>query len=146
MAPRQAKPNTPKVGRQPSRPKDQEKRPQGIKKERPQISSHKSARQKEIRLRQERTISKDRNTEPKHPLPSPTSITVGDEFPRVEDQKRKRSPYPAPGEPLRKRRRTSLADAAVKDTYDQEVTSGINNNKTNLIDYWREKRRWPEEY
>lgn len=73
-------------------------------------------------------------------------------FPQVEGQKRKRSrvpkgpPNPAPGEPLRKRRRTSLAGAAVKDTCDQEATSGINDNKINPIDYWRENGRWPEGY
>jgi hypothetical protein len=73
-------------------------------------------------------------------------------FPQVEDQKRKRSrvpkgpPNPDPGEPLQKRRRTSLAGATVKDTCEQEATSGINDNKTNPIDYWREKGRWPEGY
>jgi hypothetical protein len=51
-----------------------------------------------------------------------------------------------PSEPLRKQRRTSLADAAVKDTCDQRATSGINDNKTNPIDYWSEEGRWPEEY
>jgi hypothetical protein len=62
-------------------------------------------------------------------------------FPQVKDQKRKRSRVPkglsnpALGEPLRKRRRTSLLGTAIKDTCDQEATSGINDNKTNLIDY-----------
>ena len=95
MAPHQAKRNIQKAGRQPSVPKDRGKpfvpvtayfdlsligkRPQGIKKKRPQLSSRKSARLEEIQTPQERTVSKDRNMEPKHPLPSPTSNTPGKE-------------------------------------------------------------------
>jgi hypothetical protein len=73
-------------------------------------------------------------------------------FPQIEDLKRKRSrvpkgpPNPAPGKPLRKRRRISLAGVAVKDTYDQRATSGINDNKTNSIGYWSEEGCWPKEY
>lgn len=69
-----------------------------------------------------------------------------------KDRKRKRaqepgeSPIHAPTKRLRKQRRTSLAGAAVKDTYDQEATSGINDNKINPIDYWRGKGHWPEGY
>ncbi|XMA20329.1 hypothetical protein WAI453_013120 [Rhynchosporium graminicola] len=74
MAPHQIRPNTRKAGRQPSLQRDQRKRPQGIKKERPQLSSRKSARL-------ERTISKDRNIEPKHHLSSPTSNTSVKEVP-----------------------------------------------------------------
>ena len=72
-----------------------------------------------VALCQEKTVSKDRNTELKHPLPSPASITLGKKachspptkltrakFPQVEDQKRSRvpkdPPSPAPGKPLRK--------------------------------------------
>ena len=60
MAPRQAKQNVQKVRRQCSLPKGERK----------------SAR---IQRRQERTVSKDTNTKPKHPLPSPTSNTPGTE-------------------------------------------------------------------
>merc|ERR1712225_204579 len=65
----------------PSVQKDQGKRPQGIKKERPQLSSRKSARLE--------TVYKDRNTEPKHPLPSSTSNTPGRESPQSEGRKTK---------------------------------------------------------
>ena len=67
-------------------------------------------------------------------------------------RKRKRSQEPegpsslVPSEPLRKQRRTSLADAAAKHTHDQKATSGINNNETNSIAYWSEEGRWPKEY
>jgi hypothetical protein len=64
-------------------------------------------------------------------------------FPQAkeQEQKRKRSQEPeglsslALSKPLRKQRRTSFTDAAVKDTCDQKTTSGINDNKTNLISY-----------
>merc|ERR1712000_707874 len=82
---------TQKVGRQPSVPKDQGKRPQGIKKERPRLSSRAIARLEKIQRLQERTVSKDRNTEPKHSLPSPTSNTPGKEFLQTKDRKRKLS-------------------------------------------------------
>jgi hypothetical protein len=73
-------------------------------------------------------------------------------FPQAEDRKRKRSQEPegpsslAPSEPLRKQRRTSLVDAAINDTCDQGATSGINDKKTNPIDYWSNEGRWPKEY
>jgi hypothetical protein len=75
-------------------------------------------------------------------------------FPQSENRKpkRKRSEEPegpsslALPQPLRKQRRTSLVDAAITDTCDQNITSGINDNKPNPIDYWREEGRWPEEY
>ncbi|TVY31526.1 hypothetical protein LSUB1_G008301 [Lachnellula subtilissima] len=73
MAPRQAKRNIQKVGRQCSVPKGEQARPQGIKKERPQLSPRRSPRLR----RQDRTISKD--SEPKYPLPSPTSKTPSKE-------------------------------------------------------------------
>ncbi|KAI0908887.1 hypothetical protein F4823DRAFT_465847 [Ustulina deusta] len=147
MAPHQAKRNIQKFGRQCSVPKG-EPRPQGVKKERPQPSPRRSPR---LQRRQERTVSKDTNTEPKHPLPSPTSNTPGTEAGERE-RKRKRSQEPegpsslAPSQPLRKQRRTSLADAAAKYTHDQRTTSGINDNKTNSIGYWSEEGRWPKEY
>jgi len=68
------------------------------------------------------------------------------------ERKRKRSQDPegpsslAPSEPLRKQRRTSLADTAAKHTNDQRATSGINDSKTNSIAYWSEEGRWPKEY
>ncbi|KAF8847802.1 hypothetical protein BDZ45DRAFT_310290 [Acephala macrosclerotiorum] len=85
MAPRQANRNIEKVERQRSVPKD-ETRPQGVKKERPQLSARKS-----VRL-QERIVSKNTNPEPMHPLPSPTSNIPGHKFPQVKDRKRRRSP------------------------------------------------------
>ncbi|KUJ12169.1 uncharacterized protein LY89DRAFT_700094 [Mollisia scopiformis] len=95
MAPRQAKPNTRKVRRQPSLPKDQGKRPQGIKKKRPQLFSRKSARLENIERRQDRT--KDTRTEPKH-LPS--------------------QPATLPG--MRHRLRTSITSSVVGDTLSQD--------------------------
>ncbi|CZR52123.1 uncharacterized protein PAC_02000 [Phialocephala subalpina] len=111
-------------------------RPQGIKKERPQPPSRRSAR---LQSRQERTVSKNTNTEPKLPLSSLTSNTPGKKSPQAGERKRKRTQEPEGpssltlSEPLRKQRRTSLADAATKDTYNQRATSGINDNKTNSI-------------
>ena len=75
-------------------------------------------------------------------------------FPQAgeRERKRKRSQEPeglsslALSEPLRKQRRTSLADAAAKHTHDQRATSGTNDNKTNSVGYWSEKGRWPTEY
>jgi hypothetical protein len=117
------------------------KRPQGIKKERPQISCRKSARLEEIQRRQGQTISKDGNTEQKQRFPSATP-----------DRKRKRSqefedpPIRATAKPLQKRRRTSRAGVAVEDTCDQEATNGTTENKINPIKYWILKESWPKEY
>ena len=86
----------------------------------------------------------------KSAFPAPTQV----KFPQAGEQKRKRErlqesedpPNLVPFESLRKQRRTSLTDAAVKGTCDQRATSGIHDNKPNLIDYWSKERRWPEEY
>ncbi|KAF2785564.1 hypothetical protein K505DRAFT_380822 [Melanomma pulvis-pyrius CBS 109.77] len=86
-------------------------------------------------------VRKNTNTEPNHPLPSPTSNTPG-----KEKQKRTRSQELeglAPSEPPRKQRRTC---PAVKNTSDQGATSGISDNKTNPIVYWTEEGHWPKEY
>jgi hypothetical protein len=70
----------------------------------------------------------------------------------TQNRKRKRTQEPedppirASAKPVRKRPRTSLASSVVADTFGQEATSGASNNKTNPIDYWREKGRWPREY
>ena len=97
MAPRQAKQNIPNFARQRSAPKDESKsdihnlssflffdqslnkievRPQGVKKKRTQLPPRKSLR---IQYRQESTIIKDTNTEPKDILQSQTSYTPGAE-------------------------------------------------------------------
>jgi hypothetical protein len=55
-------------------------------------------------------------------------------------------PIHALAKPVQKPRRTSLASPVVADTSGQEVTSGVNDSKTNPIDYWRYKGRWPREY
>jgi hypothetical protein len=52
----------------------------------------------------------------------------------------------APSERLRKHRRTSLVDSAVKDTYEQRATGGINDRKSFLIEYWSEKKFGLEEF
>ncbi|KAK0612593.1 hypothetical protein B0T17DRAFT_593504 [Bombardia bombarda] len=116
MAPRQAKRNV-------------QKRPRGIKTGRPQLPSRKSARLEEIQRRQERTVSKDRNTEPKHPLPSPTSKTPGKE---IKDRKRKRSQEDELTLP--------------SNTIGENAAVGDSGEETNLLEYWRREFRWPKEY
>ncbi|RDL39116.1 uncharacterized protein BP5553_03456 [Venustampulla echinocandica] len=71
--------------------------------------------------------------------------------PQAGERKRKRKQSqepegpsnPALFQPLRKQRRTS---PAVKDTSGQGLTGGVNNNKTNPIEYWSEEGYWPKEY
>ncbi|KAH8653941.1 hypothetical protein BGZ60DRAFT_158356 [Tricladium varicosporioides] len=145
MAPRQARRNIQKVGRQRSAPKD-ETRPQGIKREQPQLSSPKSAR---LRRRQERTIPKDTNTEPKRPLPSLTSNTPSKEFLQIKDQKRKR---PQEDEPTlsatssQKRPRTSPPQPPIKDTIDKNAAINDSGEKISPLEYWRRELYWPKEY
>ncbi|KAH7317321.1 hypothetical protein BKA65DRAFT_483555 [Rhexocercosporidium sp. MPI-PUGE-AT-0058] len=83
MAPRQANRNIQKVGRQDLVRKNKRTRPQDIKQEQPQPSARRSTRLQRI-------APKNTNTEPKLPLPSPTSNTPGKEFPQAGDRKRKR--------------------------------------------------------
>ncbi|MCJ1348111.1 hypothetical protein MMC31_006342, partial [Peltigera leucophlebia] len=167
MFPRQAKRNTQKFGRQPPVPKDQGKRPQGIKKERLQLSSRKSARLEEIQRRQERTVSKDRNTEPKHSLPSPTRNTSGKEachspanratkltqvkFIHTKDRKRKLSQedeatLPSTATPSQKRPRTSPPRSRIQETIGDNTAVGISEKEINPLEYWRRELRWPKEY
>ncbi|KAG4419338.1 hypothetical protein IFR04_007486 [Cadophora malorum] len=145
MAPRQAKRNIQKVGRQRSAPKGEKARPQGIKKEQP--PSRKSAR---LQRHQERTVSKYTNTEPKRPRPSPTSNTPGKEFPQAEDRKRKRErskedEAPLPATPSQKRPRTSPR-SPLKDTISENAAVGGSGKEINPIEYWRKEGTWPEEY
>ncbi|KAH6699914.1 hypothetical protein BKA61DRAFT_562017 [Leptodontidium sp. MPI-SDFR-AT-0119] len=151
MAPRQAKRNTQNVGRQPSVPKNQGKRPHGITKEQPPLSSRKSARLEEIQRPQERTVSKDRNTEPKHSLPSPTSNTPGKEFPQAKDRKRKLSredeaALPSTSTPSQKRTRTSPLRSLIQETIGENTTVGVSEKEINPLEYWRTELRWPKEY
>ena len=138
------------------------KRPQGIRKERPQISCRKSARLEEIQRQQGRTISKG-NTEQKQPtlgkeacysplvtllkltqakLPQILSTSV-----QAKDRKRKRSEESedplirVPAKPLQKRSRTSVAD-----TIGREAVSADTKSEINPIKYWIQKESWPEEY
>ncbi|KAM3085792.1 hypothetical protein ACMFMG_002854 [Clarireedia jacksonii] len=155
MARRQAKRNIQKTGRQPSVPKDQGKRPQGIQKKRPHLSSRNSARLEEIQHLQERTASKDRNTEPKYSTPSLTSNTPGKENPSAplyhKDRKRKQAQEHedpsvcVPTKRLRKRSRTSVAHSAVGDTFSQLASDGVADNKINPVAYWIQKKKWPKE-
>ncbi|MCJ1357479.1 MAG: hypothetical protein MMC33_007475 [Icmadophila ericetorum] len=142
MAPRQAKRNIQKVGRQCSVPKGEQARPQGIKKERPQLSPRRSPRLR----RQDRTISKD--SEPKYPLPSPTSKTPGKE---IKDRKRKRSQENEPTLPSsatssQKRRRKSPPQSAIEDTIGENAAVGDSGEEINPLEYWRRELRWPKEY
>jgi len=151
MAPSQAKRNTQKVGRQPSVPKDQGKRPQGIKKERPRLSSRASARLEKIQRLQERTVSKDRNTEPKHSLPSPTSNTPGKEFLQTKDRKRKLSQEDeatlhSTTTQSQKRPRTSLLRSPIQETIGENTAVGVSDKEINPLEYWRKELRWPKEY
>ncbi|PMD60370.1 uncharacterized protein K444DRAFT_652620 [Hyaloscypha bicolor E] len=95
MAPRQAKRNIQKVGRQCSVPKGEQARPQGIKKERPQLSPRRSPR-----LRRQLTQVK---------------------FPQIKDRKRKRSQedeliLPSSATPSQKRPRKSPPQSPIKGT------------------------------
>jgi hypothetical protein len=153
MAPRQEKRNVAEVRRQIAVLKDQGeqlcslpahsdlpligKQPQGIRKKRPQISTRRSDR------------LKDKNTEQK---PSPTNNSRGKQACysnqslsaplQAKDRKRKRSKES--DDPLvyapAKRLQTSVAGSVV------EATSGVTDNRTNPIDYWRKHGRWPKEY
>ncbi|KAH6714478.1 hypothetical protein BKA61DRAFT_632343 [Leptodontidium sp. MPI-SDFR-AT-0119] len=139
MAPRQAKRNTPKVGWQRSAPKDEKARPQGVKKERPQLSSPKSAR---LRRRQEQTVPKD--TEPKHPLPSPTGKTPGKEacHSPPEDE----PTLPSSAIPSQKRPRTSPLQSPIESTIGENAAVGDSGEEINPLEYWRRELRWPKEY
>lgn len=122
--------------------KNERTRPQGIKKEPSQFPSRKSARLQ---------LSKDTNTEPKHPLPSSSSNTPGKEnrSTLLQDKDRKRKRAQEPEEPPIhapfKRQRTSVAHSAFGDTFDKPAADGVVDNKVNPIAYWIEKERWPEE-
>ncbi|KAG9227986.1 hypothetical protein BJ875DRAFT_548065 [Amylocarpus encephaloides] len=157
MAPRQAKRNIQKGWRQPS-PEYQGKKLRGIKKEPPQLSSRRSARLEKMQGPQEPTVSKDRNIEIKHPLPSPTSNTPGKEafkFPQNRstplqhnDRKRKRA-QAAKEPPIRapsKRPRTSIPHSGFRDTFDKLVAEDVVGDKINSIAYWIQNERWPKEY
>ncbi|KAF7858882.1 hypothetical protein EAF04_008924 [Stromatinia cepivora] len=138
MAPRQAK-------------RPQGKRPQGIKKERPQLSSRKSARLEKIQRPQERIVSKDRNIEPKYSLPSPTSNTPGKEFPQTKNRKRKLSqedeaPLPSTATPSQKRPRTSPLRSPNQETISENTAVGVSGKEINPLEYWRKELRWPKEY
>ncbi|KAK0636609.1 hypothetical protein B0T17DRAFT_85635 [Bombardia bombarda] len=141
MAPRQTKRNIQKVRRQRPVPNGGT-RPQGIKKEPLQLPSRKSARLQH---------SKDTNTEPKHLLPSLSSNTPGKEnrSALLQDKDRKRKRAREPEEPPihapSKRQRTSAAHSAFGDTFDKPAADGIVDNKVNLIAYWIDKEKWPEE-
>ncbi|KAK6586181.1 hypothetical protein PZA11_001238 [Diplocarpon coronariae] len=145
MAPRQAKRNIQKVGRRCSVPKGEQARPQGIKKERPQLSPRRSPRLRRL----DRTISKD--SEPKDPLPSPTSKTPGKEFLQIKDRKRKRSQENEPTLPpcatsSQKRRRKSPPQSAIEDTIGENAAVGDSGEEINPLEYWRRELRWPKEY
>ncbi|OWP06250.1 hypothetical protein B2J93_2488 [Marssonina coronariae] len=145
MAPRQAKRNIQKVGRRCSVPKGEQARPQGIKKERPQLSPRRSPRLRRL----DRTISKD--SEPKDPLPSPTSKTPGKELLQIKDRKRKRSQENEPTLPpcatsSQKRRRKSPPQSAIEDTIGENAAVGDSGEEINPLEYWRRELRWPKEY
>ncbi|KAG9229500.1 hypothetical protein BJ875DRAFT_499897 [Amylocarpus encephaloides] len=141
-----AKSNTQKVGRQPSLQKDQGKRPQGIKKERIH-SFRKSTRH------QERTISKNPNTEPKHLLPSPISNSSGKESSQAENRKQKRkrpqdddTPLLSTATPSRKRPRASPPRSPIEDTTDENAVVVDGGEEINPLEYWRKEFRWPKRY
>ncbi|KAH7305398.1 hypothetical protein BKA65DRAFT_531196 [Rhexocercosporidium sp. MPI-PUGE-AT-0058] len=136
MAPCHAKPNTRNAGRQPSLQRG--KRPQGIKKEQSQLSSRKSARL-------ERTVSKDWNTKPKHPLPSPSSNSPIKEA--FEDRKRKRKQDVTAlslATPSQKRPRVSPPRSPIEHTIGETTAVGL--SEVNPLEYWRKELRWPKEY
>ncbi|KAF7914564.1 uncharacterized protein EAF01_000970 [Botrytis porri] len=127
------------------------KRPQGIKKERPQLSSRKSARLEKIQRPQERIVSKDRNIEPKSLLPSPTSNTFNKEFPQTKNRKRKRSQedkaaLPSTITPFQKRLQTSPLQSPNQETISKNTAIDINSKEINPLEYWRKELRWPKEY
>ncbi|PVH69860.1 hypothetical protein DL98DRAFT_661451 [Cadophora sp. DSE1049] len=143
MAPRQAKRNIQKVGRQRSAPKG-ETQLQSITKEQP---SRKSAR---LQRYQERTVSKN-NTELKRPRPSPINNTPSKEIPQAEDRKRKRQRSkedegPLLTTPSQKRARTSPLRSPLKDTISENAAVGGSGKEINPIEYWRKEGTWPEEY
>ncbi|OAF59173.2 hypothetical protein VC83_04387 [Pseudogymnoascus destructans] len=167
MAPRQAKRNVRNAGRQRLAPKDQGKRPQGIKRERPQVYTRKSDRLEDIQRRQERTVSNGRNIEPKKPAPSPTTDAPGIEAShhvtlflrnkansakssQANNRKRKRSheaqsPFLATAKPSPKRTRRSPRQCATDDISGETTASGVDVKEINPIEFWTRKQRWPKE-
>lgn len=123
-------------------PKVEQARPQGIKKECPQLSPRRSPRLQ----RQDRITSKDSET--KHPLPSPTNKTPGKE---IQDRERKRSQENKPtlsssATSPPKRRRKSPPQSAIKDTIGENAVVSDIVEEINPLEYWRWEFRWPKEY
>jgi hypothetical protein len=89
-----------------------------------------------IQRRQGQTASKDGNTQQKQPFPSP-----------IPDRKRKRlqefkdPTSRAPGKPLQKRLRISVAD-----TINREAASADTKSEVNPTEYWIQNGSWPKEY
>ncbi|PVH71028.1 hypothetical protein DL98DRAFT_540388 [Cadophora sp. DSE1049] len=120
MAPRQAKRNIPKVGRQLSVPKDQGKRPQGIEKGRPQLPSL--------------------STDSICPL---CKIRIENENERKNLMNHSFARQP---NPIQSDHEHLLHTWTRGDIVGQAAADGIAGHKTNPIDYWIKKQRWPETY
>ncbi|KAH9205696.1 hypothetical protein DL95DRAFT_470351 [Leptodontidium sp. 2 PMI_412] len=108
MAPHQARSNTRKVRRQLSLQKDQGKQPQGIKKERPQLSSRKSAR-----LSRTFPQAEDRKRKRSQDDETPLSTTT----------------------PSQKRPRASLARSPIEDIICENAAVGDSREEINPLEY-----------
>ncbi|OJD12145.1 hypothetical protein AJ78_07216 [Emergomyces pasteurianus Ep9510] len=148
------KPNTRKVGPQPSVRHGQGKRPRGIEKDQVQKLVRKSARLEQL---QDRAASKDRSTDQRQPSPSSASNLPikppqkAQTFPQDRNQKRKR-PQEAkdrlqnPVNLFQKRPRTSLLSSTVKNIPCQEATSNVGGIEISPIRYWIQTGHWPRKY
>ncbi|KAI9737405.1 MAG: hypothetical protein M1834_009559 [Cirrosporium novae-zelandiae] len=136
--------------RKPSIPKDQGKLPRGILKRRPQPTLRRSARLQHL---QKQIVSKDTDTERKHPLLSLPSNASGKEACplQAQDRKPKRAHEPkephirAPTNHLRKQQQTHIANSVLLDTGGQSATGDIT-HKIDPVEYWIRKGTWPKEY
>ncbi|TAQ85109.1 hypothetical protein B7494_g6563 [Chlorociboria aeruginascens] len=117
MAPRQAKRNIQKVGRQCSVPKGEQARPQGIKKECPQLSPRRSPRlRRQIKDRKRKRSQEDERTLPSSATPS------------------------------QKQPRKSPPQSPIEGTIGENAAVGDSGEEINPLEFWRRELRWPKEY
>lgn len=129
------------------------KRPQGIKKERLQLSSLKSARLEEIQHPREKSSSSNTPGEEACYFP-PVYYAIKltqVKLPQAKDRKRKLSHEDkdtllSTATPPQKRPRTSPPRSSIQETIGENTAVGVSGKEINPVEYWRKELRWPKKY
>ncbi|KAF2245814.1 hypothetical protein BU26DRAFT_552856 [Trematosphaeria pertusa] len=137
MANNRGKLVSPKHRQKQTNPRDQGKRPQGVRKSEAQGPIRRSARLN--------PVPSDRSGQP-----HPAEKTLGQSTsPQPTGRKRSREAEPSPADaatgPSAKRLRTSADFAAARPT-DRATQSSNTETPLDPIDYWRKEQAWPKEY